>query len=184
VPEGKLVLVPYNLARLGDRLVGLDAFSWPFLEKRYRVVLLAHPVAYIEEVKGAADCRLDARVSVSEQIEEIRRIAAKKPEPPKMPRIRLGARLAWLFFPLSMLRHVFEEEAKGFEITEETQAVGLAKALSKLEPVGGTSYAVFSLSGDEFYPVQENMRRIYSELARRDPGYNEAVERARALCKA
>ena len=178
----KLVLVPFNLARLGDRIVGLDAFSWPFIEKRFRIVLLVHPISYIEEVKGAADCRLEPRVTVSEQLEEIRRLAEAKPSPPKMPRIRLGARLAWLFIPFSMLKHVFEEEARGFEVTEEMQAVGLAKALKKLEPVGGSSYAVFKLSSNELAPLQSNMRRIYSELARRDNGYQEAVLRAKQVC--
>ena len=178
----KLVFVPYNLARLGDKLIGLDAFSWPFLEKRYRVVLLAHPVSYIEAVQKAADCRLDARVSVTEQLEEIRRIAETRPAPPKMPRIKLGARLAWLFLPFSMLKHIFEEEARGLEITEEMQAVGLAKALRKLEPVGGTSYAVFRLTENRLEPLQANMKRIYEELARRDPGYQEAILRANQVC--
>ncbi|BEP17338.1 hypothetical protein PYJP_06900 [Pyrofollis japonicus] len=177
------VLVPFNLARLGDRVVGIDAFFWPFLEKRFRTVLLVHPISYVEGVRGNG-CRLEPRVSISEQLGELEEIAGRKPARPKTPKISLGARLAWLFLPFSMIKHMFEEEAKGLEITEEMQAVGLAKELKKLEPVGGISYAVFKFTEDDLLlPVQENMRRIYSELAKRDPGYREACKAAKMICK-
>ena len=169
------VLVPFHLARLGEKVVGLDAFFWPSLEKRYRVVLLVHPAERLGEAPAGA-CRLPVRVSVEEQIEEVRSIARRRPERPRIQRAPLWRRIAWLFMPAGMLRDGQEDV---LEVSEEMQAVGLARVLRGLEPLGETRYAVFehveTEHGGLLLPVDESMRRIYQELARRDQGYQRAV---------
>jgi len=175
----RVVLVPFHLARLGKRIVGLDAFFWPSLDKRYRVVLLVHPAERLGGVL-AEYCRLPVRVSAEEQVEEVRSIARRRPEKPHVRRAPLWRRIAWLFMPMGVLRDGQEDI---LELSEELQAVGLARTLRGLEPLGETRYAVFehveAEQGRLLLPVDESMRRIYLELARRDQGYQQALEDAR-----
>jgi len=179
--SGRVVLVPFHLARLGKRIVGLDAFFWPSLEKRYRVVLLVHPAERLGEA-AMEGCRLPVQVDIGDQIGEIREIAQRKPEKPRTPRATMQRRFAWFLLPLNMLRDMLRSEAEEFQFSEELQAVGLAKIIRELEPLGETRYAAFEPveeDGEELLlPVDGNMRRIYRELARRDKGYRRAASQA------
>lgn len=172
----EVVLVPFHLARLGDRLVGMDAYFWPSLEERYRVVLLVQPA---ERLSGApaGGCRLPARVEARDQVEEIQHLARERIPRPRVRRGRAWRSLAWLLVPVKLL------EAAGLwdrvEVPEKAYALALARGLQGLEPLGETRYAAFTRGGDGvLLPVDEGMRRIYSELARRDRGYARAAREA------
>ncbi len=181
---GLRLAVPYHLARLpGGRLVGLDAYFWPSLERRYRVVLLAHPAERLAREPPPGSCRLPSRVAPQRQASEIEAIASMKPRPPRLPRPSLAERLAALIIPGRLLGRGGEPpEALP---SEELQARGLARLLKGLEPTGETRWAAFTsdnAGAAVLLPEDPSLARIYQALAERDPGYTAAAREALEAC--
>ncbi|NOZ88543.1 MAG: hypothetical protein GXO15_01315 [Crenarchaeota archaeon] len=179
--------VPYHVARLpGGRLVGLDAYFWPSLERRYRVVLLVHPAERLAREPPPGSCRLPSRVAPQRQASEIEAVASLKPRPPRLPRLprpSLAERLASLLVPGRLLARG-GEPAEALP-SEELQARGLAKLLKGLEPTGETRWAAFTSDNAGaalLLPEDPSLARIYQALADRDPGYTAAAREAIRSC--
>jgi hypothetical protein len=176
-----LYAVPYIEHRLrSGRLVGLDAYFWPSLEARYRVVLLVQPRRHLVEEPPPEACRLPQRTEPDRMAAELRRIAGMTVPPPRAPRPSLLRRLAELVMPPRLLALGEEGEAR---VPEEAQARGLARIIGDVEPTGRTLWGLFvEEEGGVILPRVEAMARIYAELWRRDAGYRAAAVEARRLC--
>lgn len=178
--QSRLYAVPYHEARLpGGRLVGMDAYFWPALEQRYRIVLLVQPADRLEQQPPRGACRLPARAEPGQQAEEIQRIANLTPPPVEAPRPSLLRRLAELVIPYKLLYMGAREP----RVPEEAQARSLARLIGRPEPTGRLLWALFEKTPAGLLPRDEGMARIYSELRRRDPGYQEAEEEAQQHCR-
>jgi hypothetical protein len=181
------VLVPFHMFRLGDRIVGMDAYFWRHLSKRYRVVLLVHPSQNLQQPGEVEGCRLPVEVTAEEQLSDIEDVASMPAASPSPPKPSLAKRLLTLLMPASLLYYELREGMRGFRVPEEAQARGLARILRdrKPEPLGYMSYAVFRVEGENLIlpETEGGMRRIYSELASRDEGYREACRRAIEMCR-
>ncbi|ABM80042.1 hypothetical protein Hbut_0170 [Hyperthermus butylicus DSM 5456] len=179
------ILVPFHLARLGDRIVGLDAYFWGQLSERYRVVLLVHPAENLLDERDATGCKLPVNVTFEEQLRDIEEVSEIRTPRPKLPRIGPGKRLLTLLMPAMIIYQELKAAMKLVEVPEEAQARNLAKMLRNLEPLNVLGYAVFERQGDLILPAREGtMKRIYSELASRDEGYRQACLDAIRRCKA
>jgi len=181
------VLVPFHMFRLGDRIVGMDAYFWRHLSKKYRVVLLVQPSQNLQPLEQLEGCRLPVEVTADEQLSDIEEVAAMPTASPSPPKVSLAKRILTLLMPASLLYYELRESMRGFRVPEKAQARGLARILRdrKPEPLGYISYAAFTVeSEDLILPSTEgSMRRIYSELASRDEGYRKACRRAVRVCK-
>jgi len=178
----RLYAVPFHLYRgRGGRAYGVDAYMWGFLEARYRVVLLVQPVDALREEPPGEACRLPVLASVEEQLRGLEEVAGLRPPPVEAPRPSLLRRLVELVVPQRWLSLGSEEGE--IRVPEEAQARGLARLLGRLEPLGAIGWAVFEDSGGALLPLAEPMRRIYSELRRRDTGYRRGEAEARTRCR-
>jgi len=172
--------VPFHLHRAEGKRLGLDAFFWPSLAERYRVVLLVHPAEKLLEEPPAGACRLPVRVGAEAQAEELEAVARRPPPPVEAPRPSLLRRLAELLVPPKLLV-LGGGEAR---VPEEAQARSLARMIGRVEPAGGLLWGLFyEEEGGALLPRDPVMGRIYRELRRRDPGYVAGEEEARRACR-
>ncbi len=175
------VAIPFNEALLGDKKrVGLDAYFWPSLVKRYRVVLLVHPAEKLYEEPPRGIHRLRPRISINEQIKDLYIVSRLVVEGrAKGPRLGLTERLMMLFAPWLVMYRLKNENVI---VPEEVQAKGLAEYILRegLQPTGKILWMVFEETNDEriLMPEDESMANIYSVLAERDDGYRREAQEA------
>jgi hypothetical protein len=175
------VAIPFNEALLGDKKrVGLDAYFWPSLAKRYRVVLLVHPAEKLYEEPPRGIHRLRPRISIDEQIRDLHMVSRLVVEGrAKGPRLGLTERLMLLFAPWLVMYRLKNESVT---VPEEVQAKGLAEYILRegLQPTGKILWMVFEETNDErvLMPEDESMANVYSVLAERDDGYRRVAHEA------
>ena len=172
--------VPFHEAWAGTgKLIGLDAYMWPHLRVRYRVVLLVVPAERLSpEPPQEAVCRLPALVDPGRQVYDIKETASLK-TPAWGPRPSLAKRLLSLIMPAKLVEEAYEKPM----VPEEAQAAGLAKILLPIRPTGRLLWMAFTDTEEGLLPSEPLTRKIYADLRRRDEGYKEAEDRARALCR-
>jgi hypothetical protein len=177
-------MVPFNTAVLKKREVGLDAFFWNYLEKKYRVVLLVQPASELVEEAPPGSCRLTAEVSIEAQLRDISYTASLEPQPPRLKKkISFGRRILEMLLPGAAMSRLKPGEI--VEVSEQEQARLLAKMLVKLSPLEKVMWASFEVDSESglLLPLSRTMRKIYSKLAELDPGYREASSRAISYCR-
>jgi hypothetical protein len=179
MPSKTRYAAPFHEAILGNgRRVGLDAYLWPHLQVRYRVVLLVQPADRLTTTPPPCACRLPALAGPEEQARDLERVATARPPTPEVPRPSLLRRLAELLVPPKLLSMADEEP----RVPEEAQARSLARLIGQPRFTGRTLWALLEDDGEAILPANADMARIYAELRRRDPGYLSAEEHARAAC--
>ncbi len=187
-----IVLVPYNVISLGDKLIGADARFWYSLEKPFRRLLLLKPSEALIELSSIQEpsCKLRKLISDSEQISMLRKLkedllqgsleVRKEKDHEKNPLKLLGLRLASLVVPGSTVYRKLEEEVYDPDIRELRAATSFAKQLKieKARPFGRTLYLKLNVSinrdGKKNRIVVED--KIYSQILEMDSLFRREFE--------
>jgi hypothetical protein len=163
---GEVFAVPYNIARLGSRSVGMDSYFWGEVSLSARLVLLLRPPKSLSREPPPGARMLRARVDLARQVEDLRRLQ--------------GGLARWAVrharWKLKRLLYPAREPRGGWEYFYASRIVGMLD-LDNVEPAGvGWLPVEFDLEGGNAF-VDGSRDKLYSWLLERDPLFRRAVER-------
>ena len=167
--------MPFNTIKVGERIIGLDAFFWPSLRQRHAVVLLAIPSTQLSNNPGHSV--LPVRVSVYEQLEDLRSIASMEPQIPGRGRL-FGLRLLSLIVPGRFLHDAAAERFVRY--ADQRMARDIARHLSRGEPMDMVLWLDVVFGKGRVDCSSELADRNYNFLARVDSGFSSEL---RLLCR-
>ena len=182
------IAVPHNLVRIGDAVVGLDAYFWNRLEEAYRRVLLVRPIRVLSrEPRGV---ELSEAVAVEEQVEDLKSIAYlhAPPGPPGAVRASgaslLALKLLSLVAPFSLVSRLIEGRLSSMMPSREAQAARYlaSKILERGEPIPLNTVSWLNVrvnAGPRGLIVETGSGRdkVYEGLALADKAFKAAVKR-------
>jgi hypothetical protein len=162
----EIFAVPYNIARLGSRIVALDSYFWSEVSLSARLVLLPRPPESLSREPPPGARMLGARVSLARQVEDLRRLQ--------------GGLARWAVrharWKLKRLLYPAREPGGGWEYAYASRIVGMLD-LDYVEPAGvGWLPVEFDLDGGSVL-VGGSRDKVYSWLLEKDPSFRRAVER-------
>ena len=182
-----IILVPYNMISLGDKLIGADARFWHNIEKPFRRLLLLKSSEVLTELSSIEEpsCILRKLINDSEQVNMLKKLKEdlvqgsleikKEKSLEKNPLKLLGLRLASLIVPGPTIYKKLEEEVYNPDIRELRAATSFAKQLKleKARPLGKTLYLKLNINinkeGKKNKIIIED--KIYSQIFEMDSSF-------------
>ena len=186
-----MLLVPYNLMSLGEKIVGADARFWFSLEKNFRRILLLKPPETLDELSFVSipSCTLKKLIEGPEQADNLRTIkndllqnTLKKNENKRNmkrnPLRLLGLRLASLLIPGNTIYKKLEDEVYDSDLRELRVAALLIKRLNLelARPISKTLYLKLeaSVEGNNKEIIIND--KVYSKIFKIDSVFREDLK--------
>ncbi len=160
--------------KLGDKLVGLDAFFWDSVEIPARKLLLVKPASVLEGHPAPASIILEKAKTYREQIEDLIRLK-ERIEGEKYSGIKR-------FYRWKVSRFIgipVPSRASGLrEFREMISAKYILDHLDLGDPkYHGTAWLILKLEGDTVFHAREEMpEKIYQWLLAQDKLFKEKME--------